>query len=227
MLGDSLLVRSPYGRPGRKGVTCAPGTTAANLPKVPASSSGPRALAGSIIRIDHGRDVGELRLIEMSGPDAAAGLGGKLPACFLQQPPDLPRRADYRVVNFDLNYADINVGQRGIAPPVRVTISDLDGSPAIAAFAEDGAGKAVGCRTVSSLLLGRQTAGWQLVYGLSLREPLDTAFDKLRVTVDGDAITVPLVAACGSRGAGADCFPGDELGGPWISGTSYSIFLRV
>jgi hypothetical protein len=249
MLGDSLLVRSPYGRPGRKGVTCAPGTTAANLPKVPAPSSGPRALAGSIIRIDHGRDVGELRLIEMSGPDAAAGLGGKLPACFLQQPPDLPgraagpararrrtcpgappdlpRRADYRVVNFDLNYADINVGQHGIAPAVHVTISGLDGRPAIAAFEEDGAGNAVGCRTVSSLLLGRQTACWQLVYGVSLRLPLDTAFDKLRVTVDGAAITVPLVAACGSRGAGADCFPGDELGGPWISGTRYSIFLRV
>lgn len=171
--------------------------------------------------------MGELRLIEMTAPDAAENLDGMLPACFLQQPPDLPSRADYRVISFDLNYASINVGQRGTAPAVRVTIAGPDGSRAIAAIQQGAAGNAIGCRPVSSFLLGRQRAGWQLVYGLTLRVPLHTALTRLLVTADGRTITVPLVAACGSRGAGASCFPGDELGGPWISGTRYSIFLRL
>jgi hypothetical protein len=36
MHDDSLIIRGPGGKPGQKGVTCAPGTTLANLPKLPA-----------------------------------------------------------------------------------------------------------------------------------------------------------------------------------------------
>lgn len=227
MWGDSLLMRLPGGRPGQKGVICAPGTTRANLPKVPAQNPGPHGLAGSIIRIYKGRETGELRLIEMSAPDAAAGLGAPLPSCFLQNPARPWHQPGYRVVNFDLNWADINVGQRGTAPAVRVTIAGPDGQPMIAAVPQGPAGNAVACRVIESYRLGSSRPRWQLVLGLTLRVPLHMALDHLLVTADGHTITVPLVPACGTKAAGASCFPADELGGPWIAGTPYSANLRL
>ncbi|HUZ36864.1 MAG TPA: hypothetical protein VMV17_11090 [Streptosporangiaceae bacterium] len=198
MRGDSLLVRSPGGRPGQKGVVCAPGTTRANLPKVPAENPGPQPVAGTIIRIYKGHDVGELRLMQMTGPDAATNLGNSLPACFLQYPPGLARPPADRVVNFDLNWADTNLGQRGTAPAIRVTITGPDGEPMVAAVPQATAGNGIACRTVRSFPLGQQTTGWQLVYGLTLRVPQLAALNHLLVTADGHTITVPLTPACGT-----------------------------
>lgn len=225
-LGDSLIVRSPGGRPGQKGVICAPGTTRSNLPKVPAQNSLPRSLAGTIIRIHHGADVGELRLIEMSAPDAASDLGGALPPCFTQFPPRPTGPPRYRVVNFDLNWADINLGQRGTAPAVRVTIAGPDGTPMVAAEPASG-GTSIGCQTVKSFLLGRQQTGWQLVYGMTLRVPLPGALTHLLVTADGHTITVPLVPDCGTGQAVVGCFQGSELGGAWTAGARYSVSLHI
>jgi hypothetical protein len=226
--GDSLLVRSPGGKPGQKGVICAPGTTRANLPKVPAQQRQPRALAGTIIRISKARDIGELRLTEMTAPDAAApDAGTSLPACFLQDPPLGSHRPGYRVVNFDLNWGDINLGQRGTAPAERVTIAGPDGVPMVAAVPQGPAYDTVACRTVRSFLLGRETTGWQFVLGLTLRVPLSGSLTHLLVTAGGHTITVPLVPVCGARTASADCFDGSSLGGPWTSGTRYSVSLRT
>ncbi len=227
MQDDSLLMRLPGGRPGQKGAICAPGTTRANLPKVPAQHPGPHGVAGSIIRIYKGRETGEFRLIEMTAPDAAAGLGAPLPPCFLQNPVQPWHKPGYRVVNFDLNWADINFGQRGTAPATRVTIAGPDGQPMIAAVPQGPAGNTIACRAVESFRLGSSRPRWQLVLGLALRVPLHMALDHLQVTTDGRTITVPLVPACGTKAARAACFPAGELGGPWIGGTPYSLNLRL
>jgi hypothetical protein len=224
MQGDSLLMQLPGGRPGQKGVVCAPGTTQANLPKVPAQHQGPHGVAGTIIRISKGGETGELRLIEMTGPDAAAGLGAPLPPCFLQTPARPWAQAGYRVVNFDLNWADINFGQTGTAPATRVTIAGPDGQPMIAAMPR---GNTIACRPVESFRLGASRPRWQLVLGLTLRVPPHLAIDHLLVTADGRTITVPLVPACGTKASGPGCFPAGELGGPWTGGTQYSQTLRI
>jgi hypothetical protein len=227
MDGDSLLIRAPGGKPGHKGVTCAPGTTLANLPKVPAEKPSPHAVAGTIIRVRKDRDVGELRLIQMTMPDAAAAVGPRLPACFTQYSTDLAHRPHYRVIDFDLNWAAINFGQRGIAPAVRATIAGPDGTAMLVAVPEGPGANRLACRAARSFRLGRETSGWQLVYGLTLRVPLNVDLDHLFLTVDGHTITVPLVPACGTKSAGPACFLGDQLGGDWISGSPYSIFLRI
>ena len=44
LFGDTVLMRLPGGKPGHKGVTCAPGTTLANLPQAaPANRAQPAA----------------------------------------------------------------------------------------------------------------------------------------------------------------------------------------
>ncbi len=162
-----------------------------------------------------------------SARDAAAGLGAPLPSCFLQNPADPWHRPGYRVVNFDLNWADINFGQRGTAPAVRVAIAGPDGQPMIAAVPQGPAGNTIACRVIDSYRLGSSRPRWQLVLGLTLRVPLHMTLDHLLVTADGHTITVPLVPACGTKTAGASCFPADELGGPWIAETPYSVDLRI
>jgi hypothetical protein len=164
--------------------------------------------------------------MQMTMPDAA-GNAGAPPPCLAQYRPDLAHPADYRVVNFDLNWADINLGSRGTAPAVRVTIAGPDGAPMIAAVPRGPAGNRITCQTVQSFRLGRQTTGWQLVYGLTLRVPLRAALDQLLVTAGGHTITVPLIRACGADSASGNCFLGDQLGGPWIAGTPYSLNLRT
>ena len=225
--GDSLLVRAPGGRPGQKDVICAPGTTRKNLPKVPAQNQGPQAVAGTIIRIRHGRNTGELRLMEMTAPDAAQNLDGKMPPCFTQYPPRPGRMPRYRVINFDLNYAGINEGQHDPAPGVRITIAEPDGTTMVAGVpGPDGTG--VRCRAVASFPLGRVSAETQLVLGLTLRVPLQgTTLTHLVVTADGHTIVVPLVPACDTRGATANCLLGDELGGAWTAGDPDSVSLRA
>jgi hypothetical protein len=56
--------------------------------------------------------------------------------------------------------------------------------------------------------------------------PLDAALSHLLVTVGGHTISVPLVADCVEDSYGPDCFQADRLGGPWTSGTPYSVSLR-
>jgi len=227
MNGDSLLVRAPGGKPGQKGVTCAPGTTLANLPKVPKEKPSPHAVAGTIIRVRKGHDIGELRLVQMTMPDASAAIGPRLPPCFTQYSSDLAHRPNYRVIDFDLNWADIDFGSRGTAPAVRVTLAGPDGAPMIVAVPRGPAGNSLACRTARSFRLTRETTGWQAVYGMTLRVPLNAKLDHLLVTVDGHTISVPLVAACGTKSAGPNCFPGDQLGGEWMSGLPYSVFVRI
>jgi hypothetical protein len=229
MRDDSLIMLPNGGTPGQKDTVCAPGTTKANLPKTGPDSEGPTAVAGSIIRVDKGGDTGELRLMEMNAPDAATNLTGKVPACLQASG---ARPATYRMANFDLNWAGINVGQRGPAPAVRLSITGPGGQPMIAADWQGAVGGRVGCRAVLSLSLGQQGKGWQLVYGLAMRAPRHGALTSLRVTIDGNAITVPLVPACplesdGSGDSdGSACFDGTELGGDWTAGTPYSVSVN-
>jgi hypothetical protein len=226
MKTDSLVMHGTGGMPGQKDTVCAPGTTKANLPKTQPDSEGPTAVAGSIIRVDKGGDTGELRLMEMNAPDAATNLTGKVPACLRAGG---ARPATYRMVNFDLNWAGIDVGQRGPAPAVRLSITGPGGQAMIAVDWQGAAGGRAGCRAVLSLPLGQQGEGWQLVLGLAMRAPRHGALTSLRVTIDGNAITVPLVPACplesdGSGDSdGSACFDGIELGGDWSAGTPYSV----
>jgi hypothetical protein len=224
MKGDSLILREPGGAPGASDTVCAPGTTKANLPRTPQSPPGPSAVAGTIIRVSKGHDTGELRLIEMTEPDAALNLDGKVPACFQ---PVTARPLDFRLVNFDLNWAGIDAGVQGPAPAVRLSITGPGGQPMIADDWQSAVGGAIGCRPVLSFSLGQQNTGWQLVYGLAMRVPLRGSVDDLHVTVDGHAIAVPLVPACTPASDGSSCFDGTEMGGAWAAGTPYSVSIRV
>ena len=78
-----------------------------------------------------------------------------------------------------------------------------------------------------SLPLGQQGEGWQLVYGLAMRAPRHGALTSLQVTIDGNAITVPLVPACTPDSDGSACFDGTELGGEWTAGTPYSVSVQT
>src|SRR5215472_8304751 len=78
---ETLIMRGPGGQPGQKDVICAPGTTKANLPRLPPRDPGPQPVAGTIIRVYQGRNTGELRLIQMTAPDAAAGRANRVGRC--------------------------------------------------------------------------------------------------------------------------------------------------
>jgi hypothetical protein len=226
-LGDSLIMRWPGGKPGQKGVICAPGTTRANLPKVPAQNPGPQPVAGTIIRIYQGHDTGELRLVQMTEPDAVMNVGAALPPCFTQYPSHVTRLPQYRVVNFDLNYASINEGTIGTAPDVKVTITGPDGTPMIVGMPNtQGITDTISCQAAESFLLTSGGHNSQEVLGLTLRVPLHLPLDHLLVTANGHTITVPLVPDC-SRTSSDSCFDGSSLGGPWIAGTPYSMNLRI
>jgi hypothetical protein len=225
--GETLIMRGPGGQPGQKDVICAPGTTKANLPPLPQRDSGPQPVAGTIIRVYHGHNTGELRLIQMTAPDAAADLGIPLPPCFTQYPPWLTRLPGYRVINFDLNYAGINEGSGSTGPNVRVTIAGPDGTSLIAAVPQGPADDTVACQPVRSFLLTSGGSKSQEVLGLTLRVPVHLRLDHLLVTAGGHTITAPLVPDCSRRHAPASgCFDGSSLGGPWIAGTPYSVSLR-
>ena len=226
MEGDSLIMRLPGGQPGQQGVICAPGTTRANMPKVPQQSLGPQPLAGTIVRINKGKDTGELRLIEMNAPDAAENVGAQLPPCFTQFPTTLTRLPAYRVINFDLNYASTDEGSSGTAPDVRVTIAGPDGTPMIAAIPQGPGYDTIACQSVQSFLLTSGGRDSQEVLGLTLRVPLHITLGHLLVSAGGHTITVPLVPDC-SRTSASNCFQGDQLGGPWMAGTPYSVQLRL
>ena len=220
MRDDSLIMLPNGGTPGQKDTVCAPGTTKANLPKTRPDSEGPTAVAGSIIRVDKGGDTGELRLMEMNAPDAVTNLTGKVPACVEAGG---ARPATYRMVNFDLNWAGINVGQSGPAPAVRLSITGPCGQAMITAGWQGAVGGPVGCRAVLGYHLGPQGKNWQLVLGLAMRAPRHGPLTSLEVTIDGNAITVPLVPACSPASDGSACFDGTELGGEWTRGTPYSV----
>ena len=220
MRDDSLIMLPNGGTPGQKDTVCAPGTTKANLPKTRPDSEGPTAVAGSIIRVDKGGDTGELRLMEMNAPDAVTNLTGKVPACVEAGG---VRPATYRMVSFDLNWAGINVGQSGPAPAVRLSITGPGGQAMIAAGWQGAVGGPVGCRAVLGYHLGPQGKNWQLVLGLAMRAPRHGPLTSLEVTIDGNAITVPLVPACSPDSDGSACFDGTELGGEWTPGTPYSV----
>jgi hypothetical protein len=112
--------------------------------------------------------------MEMTAPDAARNLDGALPTCFTQYPPRPGRLPRYRVINFDLNWAAINEGQRGAAPAVRITIAGPDGTTMVAAdLGPNDTG--ITCQAVQSYVLTRGTTGSQLVLGLTLRVPLQGA----------------------------------------------------
>jgi hypothetical protein len=220
---DALVMHGSGGTPGEKDTVCAPGTTKANLPRTPPDHEGPTTVAGSIIRVDKGGDTGELRLMETNAPDAATNLSGKVPDC-LQ--PGGARPSTYRTVNFDLNWAGVDVGTLGSAPAVRLSITGPGGQPMMAVDWQGAVGGRVGCRAVLGLPLGRQGKGWQLVYGLAMRVPRHGALTGLQVTIDGNTITVPLVPACPLESDGSDgpaCFDGIEMGGEWTAGTPYSV----
>jgi hypothetical protein len=147
------------------------------LPKPPPGSSGPAAIAGTILRVYKGRNVGELRITEMTAPDAAS-LSPPYPRCMLQH------SASQRVVNFDLNWAAINFGQQGTAPDVRLTMTGPHGE-AVVAVIPTGPNADQVCRVVRSLPISSGGVGSQLVLGLIIRLPLKAALHELIVRLDG------------------------------------------
>ncbi len=170
-----------------------------------------QAVAGTILRVTQGRVIGELRVTEMTAPDA--GLP-PFPTC-------LTRHArSERAIDFDLNWAGINFGELGPAPAVRLTITALNGRPMVAEIPQ--AVPPNHCRVVQSLLLTSESRGEQLVYGMTLRQPTDTRPSGLSVTVDGHAIKIRLSPVC----IRSNCFQNDPPV-PWVWGTPYSTSLSI
>jgi hypothetical protein len=164
------------------------------------------------LRVRKGGDLGELRIVEMSAPDAADPPYAR--CLFQHQPSDL-------LVNFDLNWAAINFGQRGTAPAVHVTILGPDGTPMIAQVPIPPASSPV-CRRVRSFYLSAESPGWQLVYGLTLALPRHTPLHELSVWIDGHPIHLRLIRVCPS----IRCFQG--MSPPaFAAGTPYSVSITI
>jgi hypothetical protein len=178
-------------------------------------------VAGAIVRVIKGHDIGELRLTEMTAPDAAVP---PYPPCLTERGPS------QRVVNFDLNWAGVNFGERGPSPTVHITIAGPAGTPLVAEIPQSGPPS--NCQTVQSFLLPAEGKGWQLVYGMTLRQSSDASLTSLSVSIDGHLKEIHLTPACnpdgpdGQSDSGAGCFwAGLPL--PWRPGTLYSISLAV
>jgi len=189
------------------------------------AASGPvvdqaQPVAGAIVRVIKGHAVGELRITEMTAPDA---VDPPYPSCLTEHGPS------QRVVNFDLNWAGVNFGERGPTPEVRITIAGPDGTPLVAVQPD---GPERDCQTVRSFGLPSEGKGWQLVYGMTLRQSSDASLTGLSVTVDGHMKEIHLSPACrpgtsnGKSDSGAGCL-WISPGVPWTSGTPYSISLIV
>ncbi len=190
------------------GITASPATPTVNGPV----SNHPRTLAGTILRVRKGTQVGDLRIVEMSAPDAADPPYAR---CLLQHTPG------ERVVNFDLNWAAINFGQRGTAPAVHVTILAPDDTAMIAQVPIPPAGNPV-CRKVRSFYLSAESPGWQLVYGLTLTLPRHTPLRELTVWIDGHPLHLRLIKVCPST----RCFQG--MSPPAFTvGTPYSVSMTI
>lgn len=208
-LGDALIVHAPGGRPGQPGTVCAPHAV---LPSQPADGQ-PEAIAGTILRVNAGRDTAELRITQMTAPDAAR-LNPPLPRCMLEH------GASQRVVNFDLNWAAINFGQSGTAPAARLTITGPHGEPVLAVVPTGPNTQA--CRPVRAFPLPSQRPGWQLVYGLIMRLPAADRVRELNLQIDGHPIAVDLEPVCPQ----STCFQ-DNPPVPWTPGTPYSVQMTI
>jgi hypothetical protein len=208
--GDSLIMHEPGGRPGDPDTFCLPHTV---LPK-PRADNQPFAIAGTILRVYKGRDVGELRITEMTAPDAAS-LNPPYPRCMLQH------TVSQHLVNFDLNWAAINFGQTGTAPAVHLTITGPHGEAVIAVVPTGPNGNQI-CSVVRSLALSPEGTGSQLVYGLFMRLPVHAALHELGVEIDGHPITIHLSPVC----SGSNCFQ-DNPPVPYTPGTPYSVQLSI
>jgi hypothetical protein len=148
----------------------------------------------------------------MSAPDAADPPYAR---CLLQHPPG------ERLVNFDLNWAAINFGQRGTAPAVHVTILGPDGTAVIAQVPIPPAGNPV-CRRVRSFYLSAESPGWQLVYGLTLALPRHTPLHELSVWIDDHPIHLRLIRVCPSP----RCFQ-DSPPPIFTAGMPYSVNMTI
>ena len=171
-----------------------------------------RTVAGAILRIRKGADVGDLRIVEMSAPDAAERPYAR---CLLQHSPG------ERLVSFDLNWAAMNFSQRGTAPAVHVTILAPDGTAMIAQVPIPPAGNPV-CRKVRSFYLPAESPGWQLVYGLTLTLPRHTPLHDLAVWIDGHPVQLRLIGVCPSIRCWQDMPPA-----AFIVGTPYSVSMTI
>ena len=168
-------------------------------------------VAGTILRIIKGQASGDLRISEESGPDAP---GPPYPACLTKH------SHRQRVVNFDINWAGIN-WTTDAAPAVTITITGPDGSALIAN--EPRANPPDLCRTVREFVLGAEGKGWQLVYGLALKESSHAKLPPyLWVTVDGHVKKIRLSRVCNQ----SNCFQ-DDPPVNWQAGTSYSPELII
>jgi len=170
------------------------------------------AVAGTILRVFKGQATGELRITEESSPDGPAG--PPYPACLTGH------SSDERVVNFDLNWAGIGFGSAGSAPAVTITITGPAGTPLIADIPQQSSPDL--CRTVRTFVLGAQGKGWQLVYGLALKEQSHAKLTYLWVVIDGHIKKIVLSLVCSQD----NCFQDDPPVG-WTPGTSYSPSLTV
>jgi hypothetical protein len=177
----------------------------------PAYQDDATAVAGTILRVSDGRELGELRITEMTGPDAG---DPPYPPCLVGH------TAAQRVINFDLNWAGINFGSTGTAPAVRLTVTSPGGTPMTAEIPQDSPPNK--CARVRSLFLSSQPKGRQLVYGTTLRVPVHARLRELTVTMNGHLIVVWLSPVCGN----ADCFQNDPPVA-WSAGTPYSVSWTI
>jgi hypothetical protein len=178
------------------------------------------AVAGTILRVISGHDVGELRITQESGPDAG---DPPYPACLTGHKPDR------RVVNFDLNWAGIGFGEHGPAPKVTVTIAGPGSTPLVAEIPQ--ANPPNTCRTVRAFTLAAEGKGWQLVYGLTLQVRSDAKLAYLWITVDGHTRKIQLTLVC-NQGSCLQDNPNPFQGNPhppvpWSPGTPYSQTLII
>jgi hypothetical protein len=178
------------------------------------------AVAGTILRVIKGHDVGELHITQESGPDAS---DPPYPACLTGH------RPDRRVVNFDLNWSGVGYGEHGPAPKVTITIAGPDGTPLVAEIPQLNPPNT--CRTVRALTLTAEGKGWQLVYGMTLQVRSDDKLAYLWITVDGHTRWIPLIPVC-DQGRCLQGNPSPFQGNPyppvtWTSGTPYSQTLII
>jgi hypothetical protein len=205
LLATSYQPASASGSAGRAGGAPSPAQRA---------RSQPRAVAGWILRIYKNHHKGYLRFVEMTGPDAPS-LNPPYPRCMLRH------RAGQRVVNFDLNWSDINMSVGGPTPAVRLTIVGPHGEQMIAVVPVDDDARQV-CRPVHSFRLGVLRRNWQEVLGLVMRLPVHQRLRELTVTVDGHTKRIRMIRVCHRVG----CFS-DNPPVLWQLGTPYSVSIRV
>jgi hypothetical protein len=179
-----------------------------------AGTADAHALAGTIVRVRKGRDVGDLRITQLSAPDPSDAPYAR---CLFRRP------AGARLFNFDLNWTAMDLGLRGTAPAVHITLRGPGGAPVVAQVPISPAGD-LACRLVRSFSLSSEPLHWGVQYSLTLVLPAGTPLRWLSVWVDGHPVRVRLTQACPQP----HCYHGfPDIPSLFAAGTPYSVGLTI